>query len=560
MDISHWAAAHRRSILSLFMFFAVAGVLTAFRLPVSLFPRVNFPRIAINVDAGDRPADQMVIEVTRKIEQAVRPIPGVASIRSTSTRGSAEISVNFVWGSNMGAALLQVESAVNQILPDLPAGTGFTARRMDPTVFPMAAYSLTSNALTQVDLRDIGEQQLVPLLSAINGIAQVDIMGGKTMEYRVEVDPVKLDAYGLAFTDVASALSATNVLQAVGRMEDHYKLYLAMSDTRIRNLKDIRNTILRSGENGLVRLDDIARVYTSEKPEWLKVSADGKQAVLVMVYQQPNANTVQIVRDVQARLAEYRDKLPKDMSIANWYDQSQLVTDSAASVRDAILIGVLLAALVLFAFLRSVKITLVAMLTVPAALAITVLLLYVLGDSFNIMTLGGMAAAVALIVDDAIVMIEHIVRRLREYKAREGVIVLSIREAAIEFSKPLTGSSMATVIIFVPLAFLSGVTGAFFKALSLTMASSLVVSYLLAWLAVPLLSEHLLNRKDADREDSGPIFRRIQQGYQRLMQRLVRRPVLILLVIVPFLIAAYVAYKQVGSGFHAPHGRRRLRP
>ena len=552
MDISHWAAAHRRSILSLFMFFAVTGVLTAFRLPVSLFPQVDFPRIAINVDAGDRPADQMVIEVTRKIEQAVRPIPGVASIRSTSTRGSAEISVNLVWGSNMGAALLQVESAVNQILPDLPVGTAFTARRMDPTVFPMAAYSLTSTTLTQVDLRDIGDQQLVPLLSAINGIAHVDVMGGKTMEYRVEVDPVKLDAYGLSFTDVTSALSATNVLQAVGRMEDHYKLYLVMSDTRIRNLKDIRNTILRSGENGLVRLEDIARVYPSEKPEWLKVSADGKPAVLVMVYQQPNANTVQIVRDVQGRLAEYRDKLPKDMTIANWYDQSQLVTDSAASVRDAILIGVLLAALVLFAFLRSVKITLVAMLTVPVALSITVLLLYVLGDSFNIMTLGGMAAAVALIVDDAIVMIEHIVRRLREYKARESVIVLSIREAAIEFSKPLTGSSMATVIIFVPLAFLSGVTGAFFKALSLTMASSLAVSYLLAWLAVPLLSEHLLNRKDADREDSGPIFRRIQQGYQRLMQRLVRHPVLILLVIVPYLLMAYVAYKQVGSGF-MPH-------
>jgi CzcA family heavy metal efflux pump len=552
MDISHWAAAHRRSILSLFMFFAVAGVLTAFRLPVSLFPRVNFPRIAINVDAGDRPAGQMVIAVTREIEQAVRPIPGVASIRSTSTRGSAEISINFAWGSDMGAALLQVESAVNQILSDLPPGTVFRARRMDPTVFPMAAYSLTSNILTQVDLRDIGEQQLVPLLSAINGVAQVVIMGGKTMEYRVEVDPVKLDAYGLAFTDVASALSATNVLQAVGRIEDHYKLYLTMSDTRIHKLKDIRNTILRSGENGLVRLGDIARVYTSEKPEWLKVSADGKQAVLVMVYQQPNANTVQIVRDIQARLAEYRNKLPKDLSISNWYDQSQLVTESAASVRDAILIGVLLAAMVLFAFLRSVKITLVAMLTVPAALATTVLLLYVLGDSFNIMTLGGMAAAVALIVDDAIVMIEHIVRRLREYKAHNDHFVLSIREAAIEFTPPLAGSSMATVIIFVPLAFLSGVTGAFFKALSLTMASSLVVSYLLAWLAVPLLSEHLLNRKDADKEDSGPIFRRIQQGYQRLMQRLVRRPVLILLVILPFLLVAYFAYKQVGSGF-MPH-------
>ena len=294
----------------------MAGILTAFRMPVALFPRVNFPRIAINVDTGDQPADQMVISVTRKIEQAVRPVPGVASIRSTSTRGSAEISVNFVWGSDMGAALLQVESAVNRILPDLPADTTFMVRRM-------AAYSLTTDTLSQVELHDIGVQQLIPLLSAINGVARVRVMGGKTREFRVEVDPAKLAAYGLTFTDVTDALSAANVLQAVGRIEDHYKLYLTMSDTRIHSLQDIRNTILKSGENGLVRLDDIARVYAAEKPEWLKTSADGKQAVLVMVYQQPDANTVQIVGDVQARLAEYHDKLPKNLHIANWYDQSR---------------------------------------------------------------------------------------------------------------------------------------------------------------------------------------------------------------------------------------------
>ncbi len=552
MDIAHWAAAHRRSILSLFLFFAIAGVLTAIRLPVSLFPHTNFPRIAISVDAGDMPADQMVISATRKIEQAVRPVPGVKSIRSASTRGSADISVNFEWGSDMEASLLLVESAVNQIMPDLPAGTTFLVRRMDPTVFPVAAYSLTSDSISQVKLRDVGDLQLVPLLSSIKGIARVKVMGGQTMEYRVEVDPVKLNAYGLSFADVANALKTSNVLEAVGRIEDHYKLYLSMSDTRIRDIADIRNTILRSGDNGVVRLDDIARVYVSDKPQWVKVTADRKQAVLVMIYQQPDANTVQIVRDIKARLSEYHNKLPKGMSIANWYDQSQLVTAAAASVRDAILIGVLLAAVVLFIFLRSVKITLVAMLTVPAALATSVLLLYILGDTFNIMTLGGMAAAVALIVDDAIVMIEHIVRRLRENMANEKVIVLSIREAAIEFTKPLTGSSMATVIIFAPLAFLTGVTGAFFKALSLTMASSLLVSFLLAWLAVPLLSEHLLSQKDAEREDNGPVFLRLLQGYRRLMQRLVRRPALILLVILPFLIVAYIAYQRVGSGF-MPH-------
>lgn len=552
MDIAHWAAVHRRSILSLFLFFAVAGVLTSFKLSVALFPEVHFPRIAINVDAGDRPADQMVIAVTRKIEQAVRPVPGVVSIRSASSRGSAEASVNFDWGSDMAAALLQVESALNQIMPDLPAGTKFNVRRMEPTVFPISAYSLTSDSLSPIALRDIGKRQLVPLLSSIDGVARVRIMGGKDLEYRVEIDPARLDAYGLSFDDVTLALSVANVLQAVGRIEDHYKLYLVLSDTRIRSLDDIRNTILRSGENGLVRLADIARVYQSERPEWLKVSADGKQATLALIYQQPNSNTVQIVKDVESRLAGYRNKLPADLKIANWYDQSQLVTESAASVRDAIIIGVVLAALVLMIFLRSLKITLVAVMVVPAALATTVLLLYVLGASFNIMTLGGMAAAVGLIVDDAIVMIEHIVRRLRESKEGEAHFAFSIREAAIEFTRPLAGSSAATIVIFVPLAFLSGVTGAFFKALSLTMASSLMVSFLLAWLAVPLLAEHLLHQKDAEKEDTGPIFQNIQHGYQKLMQILILRPLSVVVAVLFFIALSFTAFSQVGSGF-IPH-------
>ena len=335
-------------------------------------------------------------------------------------------------------------------------------------------------------------------------------LGGEQAEYRVEVDPEKLAAYGLTFSDVATALSASNVLQAVGRLEDHYKLYLLLSDTRIHSLKTIEDTVLRSGADGLVRLEDVARIYPTTAPQWLRVTADGDDAVLLQVYQQPGGNTVQIVEDVKQRLDAYRDKLPAGVHIANWYDQSQLITASAGSVRDAIVIGVCLAAVVLLVFLRSLKITLVAILIVPSVLASTMLLLDVLHMSFNIMTLGGMAAAVGLIVDDAIVMIEHIIRRLRE---RSGELALTIREAAIEFTPPLAGSSAATIIIFAPLAFLSGVTGAFFKALSLTMASSLVISFLLAWLAVPLLAEHLLQRQGCARQKmSGPLFKRLLAG------------------------------------------------
>ncbi|MGD8843328.1 MAG: efflux RND transporter permease subunit [Gammaproteobacteria bacterium] len=549
MDVAHWAAAHRRSILFLVAILALGGILAGLKLPVALFPQVDFPRVVVSLETGDRPADQMVIAVTRPVEQAVRSVPGVIRLRSTTSRGSAELSINFDWGRDMIAAMLQVESAVNQVLPELASGTRFTVRRMDPTVFPVAAYSLKSESRSLVQLRDLARYQLVPLLSSIDGVARVAVMGGEQAEYRVEVDPEKLAAYGLTFSDVAAALSASNVLQAVGRLEDQYKLYLLLSDTRIRSLQTIENTVLRSGAAGLVRLEDIARVYRSNAPQWLRVTADGRDAVLVQVYQQPGGNTVQIVDAVKQRLQAYRGKLAKGVQIANWYDQSQLITASAASVRDAIAMGVALAAVVLFLFLRSLKITLVAILVVPSVLASTILLLDVLHMSFNIMTLGGMAAAVGLIVDDAIVMIEHIIRRLREGSDN---LAFSIREAAIEFTPPLVGSSAATIIIFAPLAFLGGVTGAFFKALSLTMASSLVFSFLLAWLAVPLLAEHLLHRRDSEREDVGPLFRRLQGVYQRLMRRLLQAPWLLVLGLIPLLALGGIAWREVGSGF-MPH-------
>jgi len=551
MNVAHWAARHRRSILFLTTLLALAGVAAAFKLPVALFPHVDFPRVVVSLDAGDRPADQMVIAVTRPVEQAVRSVPGVVDLRSTTSRGSAELSINFHWGGDMVAAMLQVESAINQVLPELPAGTRFSVRRMDPTVFPVAAYSLTSKRQSLVQLRDLAVYQLVPLLSSIDGVAKVMVTGGKQAEYRVEVAPEKLAAYGLTFNDVAASLSAGNVLQAVGRLEDHYKLYLLLSDTRIHSLQTIRETVLRSGVDGLVRLNDIAQVYPATAPQWLRVTADGDDAVLVQVYQQPGGNTVQIVAGVKQRLRGYRDKLPKGVRVANWYDQSQLITESAKSVRDAIAIGVGLAAIVLLVFLRSLKITLVAILIVPSVLATTILLLNILGMSFNIMTLGGMAAAVGLIVDDAIVMIEQIIRRLRQGNG-DGDLSLTIREAAIEFTPPLIGSSAATIVIFAPLAFLSGVTGAFFKALSLTMASSLFISFLLAWLAVPLLAEHLLTARDAGKDDGGPLFSGLQRGYRRTMVRLFKAPWLIIIAIVPLVVVGYGAYQQVGSGF-MPH-------
>ena len=538
--------AHRRSVIFLLALLAISGLVVTWQLPVALFPQVDFPRIVISLDAGDRPAERMTSEVTVPVESAVRSVPGLRSIRSTSSRGSAEISVNFDWGADMISAMLQVESAVNQTLGDLPAGTKFEVRRMDPTVFPSIAYSLTSAKRSAVELRDMAYYQLRPLLSSVTGVARVQVFGGAEAEYRVTIDPARLEAHGLTLADVGKALSSANTISAVGRMEDHYKLYLTLVDNRVTDAGQLGATVLQKGPAGLVRVSDVAVISLGTLPQWTRVTAEGRDAVIFQVYQQPDGNTLQIARDVRAKLDVYRAQLGRDVKIANWYDQSELIVASATSVRDAVLIGIFLAGGVLLLFLRNGKITLIAMGCVPVVLAATVLFLKALHGSFNIMTLGGMAAAVGLIIDDAIVMVEHIVRRLRDQPGRHRGVVWS---AAAEFTVPLVGSSLSTIIIFAPLAFLSGVTGAFFKALSLTMAVSLVISFLVAWLAVPVLADYFLEAKDAAQKEGGPFTERVHHWYGRLMRRILARPALVLLGVVPLLVAAGLAYRQVGSGF-----------
>ncbi|MEN6525857.1 MAG: efflux RND transporter permease subunit, partial [Candidatus Polarisedimenticolia bacterium] len=295
-----------------------------------------------------------------------------------------------------------------------------------------------------------------------------------------------------------------------------------------------------------MRLSDVATVAPGTAPQWTRVTADGRDAVVFNVFQQPGGNTVAIARGVQGKLEELRRRLPADVKVATWYDQSRLILDSSTSVRDAVLVGIVLAGHVLLLFLRNLRVTVIAALTVPVVLASTVLLLRAMDMSFNIMTLGGMAAAVGLIIDDAIVMVEHVMRRLRR---GEGPYEGRVLRAAAEFTRPLAGSSASTIVIFVPLAFLSGVAGAFFKALAVTMASGLVVSFFVSWIAVPLLAVRFLRQKDTAGLDEGPTTRRFHGAYQRIMERLLRRPLWVVVGFAPLLALGYVAYDRTGSGF-----------
>ncbi len=544
--MTQWAYLHRRSILFALSMIAIAGFFQIYSTPVSLFPQVTFPRVVINLNAGDMPAERMAIQVTWPVEEAVRAVPGVRTVRSATSRGSSDIAVNFDWGTDIVSATLQVASAINQIRSTLPTALSFGVRRMDPTVFPVLGFSLTSAVHSLVELRDVALYQIRPILSAIPGVAKVDVLGGAIAEYQVLVDPARINALGLSLNDIATALSAANVIQAVGRLEENYKLYLILANTQLQNSEQISQTILRSGQNGLVFLEDVAQIIKTIAPQWQRVTAEGRDAVLFQINQQPGSSTVEIARNAQSQLELIKQKLPAGIKIAKWYDQSDLIVASALSVKEALLIGLGLAIVTLLVFLRNIKVTLIAAITVPMTLSATVLIIHLLGLGFNIMTLGGMAAAVALIIDDAIVMIEHIIRRLRE---ASGSYLERIHLAANEFTKPLVGSSASTIIIFAPLAFLSGVSGAFFKALSITMASALFISFVITWLAVPLLASHTLKHKDTEQEENGPMTRWFHQRYQSLLQLMLPRPWFIVAALIPLLAAGYFGWHQTGSGF-----------
>ncbi|HQR90985.1 MAG TPA: efflux RND transporter permease subunit, partial [Caulobacter sp.] len=348
---------------------------------------------------------------------------------------------------------------------------------------------------------------------------------------QVLADPARLQALGLSIEELARTLSSNNVVVATGRLEDRYRLYLVLADNRLTGIEDIRRTVVQTGSRGVVELDDIAQVVTRQAPQWTRVTSQGRDAVLLNIRQTPDANSVALVKEVRKRIAGFASQTPPDVQIVTYYDQSQLVTAAASSVRDSILLGALLAGIVLFVFLRSLRFMLIVALLLPATLAATTIVLTLMGMSFNMMTLGGMAAAVGLVVDDAVVMLEHLMRRLQE-RHRDSAAGGSVLEAASEMIRPLIGSTLATVLVFAPLAFLGGVTGGFFKALAITMSAALVISLLFALFVAPLLADRWVRDRDVQQaEKSGAILDRFGGRYEMLMRHLLKAPGRIALVV-----------------------------
>jgi len=540
---------HANALILAALIIVVGGAAAALRIPVSLFPFISYPRVVVAVDAGERDPAQMAAQITRPIEIALRGVPGVTHVRSTTSRGSAEVSLTFPWGQDMAGATMATQGALATVLPDLPAGARFEVRRSDPTLFPVLGVALTSSSLDPQALRQLAELKIRPALLSVSGVAGIDVLGGSAREFAVDVDPSRATALGLSLADVAAAISKGNAVQGVGRLEDRHRLYLVLAENRIASIADLAATPVKTGQSaaaGIVTLGQIAEINPSVAPSYTRITSDGKNAVLINVRQSLTGDTVGIVRETTARLGALG--LPPSVKVTPFYDQSELVTGAANAVRDAILLGAVLAGVVLFVFLRSGRLMLITGLMLPAVLAGTCLVLLTLGMSFNMMTLGGMAAAVGLVVDDAVVMLEHIMRRLQEGKASDR---RSILDAAAEMSRPLVGSTAATMVVFLPLAFVTGVTGGFFKALALTMVAALGLSLLFTRFVLPIAAARWVGAREAEAaERAGGVLARLDRSFGWSAERAFARPTLFVSVLaLVFMAAGWMAWRNVPSGF-----------
>ncbi len=548
MNFFEFISAHRKAVFFLVAVLSIGGIVALFQMPIALFPNIDFPRIVMIADNGEEPAERMMVEVTRPLEEAARAIPGVVRVHSATSRGSSEISVNLDWGTDIIQALQLIQGKVASIRNQLPPTVSIDIERMNATVFPVEGFSLTSDSLNLVQLRDLAFYTIRPALVRISGIAEVEVVGGKQREFLVTVDPQRLQGYGLSVDDITAAITKTNFVSSTGLVERNYQIYLTLVEGLYTGIDAIGKTVVDFKNGTPITVNDVATVQPSEKIEYIRVTADGKPSVLINVIRQPGGNTVAIGEQVRAALDNLKKVVPESVRIKYFYDQGDFISSSIGSARDSIMIGIVLAIMVIFLFLRSVHIGSVAVITVPAVFATTTLLLYAIGYSLNIMTLGGIAAGVGLVIDDNVVMIENIFRTMRfERESIRQAIAKSMRELL----PAVFGSSFASIIVFVPFAFLYGVTGAFFKPLAVTMAVALGVSMVYSLTFTPLLSGLFIRDRDVAREvareeKSRHTFARL---YEVLLTAILRRSYLGPVLAVVVLGATLLLYSNIGSDF-----------
>lgn len=464
----------------------VGGLFTYTRLHSSLFPEVTFPKVKVIADSGLQPAGKMMVSVTRPLEAAIKRVPGLQTVRSVTGRGSCEISAFLAWGADIDLAKQQIISAMDQVRGQLPPGTNITVEKMDPSILPVMGYVIGGGGKSAIELNLIAEYTVRPYLAQVQGISDVRTIGGRRKEYRVTLRPQVMSALHIIPDTISAALARTNFLGSDGWLFTNHRMYLTVTDATVGTLDGLRQLVIANDGRRITHLGDIASVEVAEEPAYTRVNANGNKAVLVAVVKQPNANLITVTNAVQQRVQELNHGLlPAGVSLTPYYVQADFVHDSIRSVQDSVWIGLLLAIIVAMIFLRSWRSSLVLLITIPVTLALSLIVLNACGYTLNIMTLGALAAAIGLIIDDAIVVTEQIHRTHEEYPGRSTRELIG---GSVRFLLPaMVGSSLSTIVIFLPFVLLGGVAGAYFKVLTDSMIITLASSFVVTWIGLPVV-------------------------------------------------------------------------
>jgi CzcA family heavy metal efflux pump len=538
----YWFARHSKSIIFLICMLTAVGIYEALTLPVAVFPTTNFPRIIIGVDNGVMPIEQMEISITRPLEEAVRSVPGLEDVRSVTSRGSAEINLFFTWRVDMLETLQLVDAAVSRVQSSLPSTTQIRTNRLDFSSFPIIGYSLTSDTVPQKDLWDLATYEIKPQLNRLPGVASVLIQGGQRPEFHVTVDPARMLRAKTSIADIVNAINRTNVIDSPGLLNRNHQLFLGLVTAQVHSPEEIGNMVVKHANNVPVRVQDIGSVAPGVEPVYTAVSANRKPALLLSVNRQPDSNTVEVADEVHEAMAAIRTALPAGVEVRPFYDQSNVVKASIASVRDAILIGLALAGLIIWLFLRDWGTAIMTGLVVPVTMVVTFIAMKLLGQSFNLMTLGGLAAAVGLVIDDKIVVVENIVLHR---DSGDGPLQATAN-ALKELTVPLIGSTLTPIVVFLPLITITGVTGTFFRALAIAMSVSLLTSLVLALVWTSNLSTRLIRRHES-RSSGSILTERVLVTYEAWIRRSLQHPFALALLCGVLVLASYACYRALGS-------------
>jgi CzcA family heavy metal efflux pump len=562
---SFWLSRAAKTIFFFLIVLTFAGIYAAFQVPISVFPETNFPRVVIGIDNGVMPVEQMQVTITKPIEDAINSVPGLLTVRSTTSRGSAEISLFFDWTVDMYRTLQLTDAALAKVQQELPPTARITTNRLTFATFPILGYALIAedrgkDTISQTQLWEIATYDLKPPLNRVLGVSTVTVQGGQVPEFQITPNLARLQTSGVTLLDLVNAVQASNIIDSPGLYEANHQLILGLIGAQAHSASELGNLVVKTTAGGApVRVADVATVEPSTMPVYTMVMANGKPSVLINIARQPASNTVSVANAIAARIDSLKAVLPPGIKIQPFYDQSELVRESIASVRDAILIGLFLACVVLFLFLRDWSSSLIAGLVIPVTVAVTILFLWIIGQSFNLMTLGGLAAAIGLVIDDAIVVVEGIVVHRDSGESR----IVAVKKALHELSTPLIFSTITPVVVFLPLISVTGVTGSFFRALAVTMTAALLTSLALALTWTPALSLVLLRkskqasttadenaestRPAESHEENGPIMHRVFHAHERSLSWALSRPLALAGICVLLIVAAYFSYNALGS-------------